>query len=118
MTDLDTRLRADADRTPPVPDFVAALDVATRSRRPSPGWWAVAAAVLVVAGSAGIAVVARGSNSHGPAAVASGDASGNLSIVGAITSPTSRTPKQLMIVLKQPGGCVQAEVRLEESATE
>lgn len=119
MTDLDTRLRADADRTPPVPDFVAALAVATRSRRPSPAWWAVAAAVLVVAGSAGIAVVARGSHTHGSVAAASGDASDGPSIVGAITSPTSTAPKQLMVVIRQPTGtCQQPEVHVEETATE
>jgi hypothetical protein len=119
MTDLDTRLRADADRTPSVPDFAAALAAATRSRRPSTAWWAAAAAVVLVAVGAGLVAVAHGSDAHRAATPASGGPSDAPSIIGAIISPTSSAPEQLMIVISQPAGtCQQADVSVQETATE
>jgi hypothetical protein len=119
MTDLETRLRADAERTVAPPDFDAALRTATEPVSRTHRWPAVAAAALVL-GAAGTFVALRSGSDHAPAGSAGSDTP---SIAGAITAPYSEAPRQLMLFIDgvsdaRDGQCADVQVHLVETATQ
>ncbi len=118
MTDIETRLHADAERTLTPPDFDTALRAATEPASRTYRWPAAAAAALVVAAAATIVALRSGQDHHAPAA---GSAGSDLTVLGAVMAPNSRAPQQVLFVVDVPfpAGDVCPDVRatIDESET-
>lgn len=121
MPEIEQRLRDDAARNQRVPDFDSALHSAMGEKRRSRTWPAVAAAVVLIAGSALAASAVHGDHQPdgtgaGPSAAASPPTP---LLAGAIVEPSSEAPKQIMLVLRQPGrSCPQFLTSITETATQ
>ena len=120
MTDIETRLHADAERTVTPPDFETALRAATEPVSRTYRWPAAAAAALVVGAAATIVALRSGQDHNAPAA---GSAGSDLTVLGAVTAPNSSAPRQVLFVVDVPlpaGGeaCPDVRATVDESATQ
>lgn len=119
MTDIETRLRADAERTVAPPDFDSALRAATERRARAYRWPAAAAAAFVVVAAAATIVALRSGQHHGAPAGGTGS---DLTVLGAVTAPNSSAPRQVLFVVDVPfppdDVCPEVRADVRESATQ